>query len=69
MIYPLAEGRAVTGLSRRIASNFAALTRDGARPEGSSGTGLGETLDAGECDDEGRIRLLLTFVGAALPGP
>jgi hypothetical protein len=27
----------------------------------------GDTLDAGECDDDGRIRLLLTFVGAALP--
>jgi hypothetical protein len=27
----------------------------------------GETLDAGECDDDGRIRVLLSFVGAALP--
>jgi hypothetical protein len=27
----------------------------------------GDTLDAGECDDDGGIRLLLTFVGAALP--
>lgn len=24
----------------------------------------GETFDAGECDDDGRIRLLLTFAGA-----
>ena len=32
-------------------------------------TAAGATaLDAGECDDEGRIRILLTFVGAALPG-
>lgn len=27
----------------------------------------GENYDAGECDDEGRIRLVLTFPGAALP--
>ena len=27
----------------------------------------GETFDAGECDEDGRIRLLLSFVGAALP--
>ena len=27
----------------------------------------GDTLDVGECDEDGRIRLLLTFVGAALP--
>jgi hypothetical protein len=27
----------------------------------------GDTLDAGEADDDGRIRVLLTFVGAALP--
>lgn len=27
----------------------------------------GETLDTGECDDDGRIRVLLTFVGSALP--
>lgn len=27
----------------------------------------GDTLDAGECDEDGRIRLLLTFVGATLP--
>jgi hypothetical protein len=27
----------------------------------------GDTLDAGECDEDGRIRVLLTFVGAALP--
>lgn len=26
----------------------------------------GEAFDAGECDDDGRIRILLTFVGAAL---
>jgi hypothetical protein len=27
----------------------------------------GDTFDAGECDEDGRIRVLLTFVGAALP--
>jgi hypothetical protein len=27
----------------------------------------GETLDSGECDEDGRICFLLTFVGAALP--
>jgi hypothetical protein len=26
----------------------------------------GDTFDAGECDEDGRIRLLLSFVGAAL---
>ena len=33
--------------------------------EGPDGS-VGEALDAGECDDEGRIRLLLTFASAAL---
>lgn len=27
----------------------------------------GVTFDAGECDENGQIRVLLTFVGAALP--
>jgi hypothetical protein len=27
----------------------------------------GEALDAGECDEDGRIRLVLSFVGVALP--
>jgi hypothetical protein len=36
------------------------------RVEGTISPG-GETLDAGVCDDDGRIRLLLSFVGAALP--
>ena len=27
----------------------------------------GEAFDAGSCDDDGRIRVLLTFVGVALP--
>lgn len=27
----------------------------------------GDAFDAGTCDDDGRIRLLLTFVGAAVP--
>jgi hypothetical protein len=27
----------------------------------------GDAFDAGECDDDGRIRVLLTFVGATLP--
>lgn len=34
--------------------------------EGSA-SARGDTLDTGESDDDGRIRLLLTFVGAALP--
>lgn len=29
----------------------------------------GETFDAGECTHEGRIRVLFTFVGSALPPP
>lgn len=28
----------------------------------------GDALDVGECDEDGRIRLLLTFAGATLPG-
>ncbi|HSO34606.1 MAG TPA: nuclear transport factor 2 family protein [Labilithrix sp.] len=35
--------------------------------EGSPTARAGETFDAGECDENGRIRLLLSFVGAALP--
>ena len=35
--------------------------------EGSTRARGGEVFDAGECDDDGRIRLLLTFVGAVLP--
>ncbi len=35
--------------------------------EGSTNSRGGETFDAGECDEDGRIRLLLSFVGAALP--
>jgi hypothetical protein len=35
--------------------------------EDAGGARGGETFDAGECDDDGRIRLLLSFVGAALP--
>jgi hypothetical protein len=35
--------------------------------EGVTLAGGGETLDAGECDEDGRIRLLLSFVGTALP--
>jgi hypothetical protein len=34
--------------------------------EGST-VARGDAFDAGECDDDGRIRFLLTFVGAALP--
>jgi hypothetical protein len=37
--------------------------------EDSTGARSGETFDAGECDEDGRIRVLLTFVGAALPSP
>lgn len=35
--------------------------------EGSATARGGEAFDAGACDEDGRIRLLLTFVGAALP--
>lgn len=35
--------------------------------EGSTIARGGETFDAGECDEDGRIRLLLSFVGAELP--
>jgi hypothetical protein len=28
----------------------------------------GDTLDTGECDDDGRIRVLLTFVGSTVSG-
>ena len=35
--------------------------------EDATGARRGETFDAGECDEDGRIRVLLTFVGAGLP--
>lgn len=35
--------------------------------EGATVARGGETLDTGECDENGRIRLLLSFVGAAPP--
>ncbi len=35
--------------------------------EGATLPNGGEAFDAGSCDDDGRIRVLLTFVGAALP--
>jgi SnoaL-like domain len=35
--------------------------------EGSTIARGGETLDAGECDQDGRIRILLSFVGTTLP--
>lgn len=35
--------------------------------EGSSSGRGGDALDTGECDEEGRICILLTFVGAAPP--
>jgi hypothetical protein len=35
--------------------------------EGGDLAGGGESFDAGECDEDGRIRVLLTFVGAAVP--
>lgn len=37
--------------------------------ESATGARSGESFDAGECDDEGRIRLLLTFAGTLPPGP
>jgi hypothetical protein len=41
--------------------------RFAARIEGSSVAEPVEMLDAGECDADGRIRLILSFVGAAPP--
>lgn len=35
--------------------------------EGATLPNGGEAFDAGACDDDGRIRVLLSFVGAALP--
>jgi hypothetical protein len=35
--------------------------------EGPAGDPGGEALDAGECDEDGRIRLVLSFVGVGLP--
>jgi hypothetical protein len=35
--------------------------------EGPASDGGGEALDAGECDEDGRIRLVLSFVGVGLP--
>jgi hypothetical protein len=35
--------------------------------EGATTARGGDVLDTGLCDDDGRIRILLTFVGAALP--
>ena len=35
---------------------------------GAAGPLGGDVLDTGECDDDGRIRVLLTFVGTTLPG-
>jgi plasmid stabilization system protein ParE len=43
------------------------LFRYAGRVEDASGAPGGEALDTGESDEEGRIRLLLTFVGAGLP--
>ncbi len=37
------------------------------RVEGGAITPGGNAFDAGECDDDGRIRVLLSFVGADLP--
>lgn len=35
--------------------------------EDSAGARGGEAFDAGECDEEGRIRFLLSFVGTSVP--
>lgn len=43
------------------------LFRYSGRAESSTGAPLGDALDAGECDEDGRIRVLLTFVGVSLP--
>ena len=41
------------------------IFRFAGRVEGPTSSGA-ENFDAGECDEDGRIRLLLTFAGAAL---
>jgi hypothetical protein len=41
--------------------------RYGGKVENATAQSAGDALDAGECDSEGRITLLLTFVGAAPP--
>ncbi len=43
------------------------LFRFAGRTESSMGGPPAEGLDTGECDDDGRIRLILTFIGAAPP--
>jgi len=42
------------------------LFRHAGKVEGAS-VARGENFDAGECDEDGRIRLLLTFTGSELP--
>lgn len=35
--------------------------------EDPSGTRTGDVLDAGDCDDDGKIRIVISFVGVELP--
>jgi hypothetical protein len=43
------------------------LYRCAGRVASTMGPPLPDAFDAGECDDDGRIRLILTFTGVALP--
>lgn len=43
------------------------LFRYSGKAVSATGASLGDALDVGECDDDGRIRILLTFVGVTLP--
>ena len=59
------EGRAVLTSTVDVQGN---LVRYAGVGEGvPNAPANGEALDTAECDDEGRIRILLTFVGEALP--
>ncbi len=43
------------------------LFRYAGKVEGTTTAPVADALDTGECDDHGRIHLLLTFVGVPLP--
>lgn len=44
------------------------LFRYSGKAESATGESLGDALDVGECDENGRILVLLTFVGVTLLG-
>lgn len=70
-------GALIAGFRRRTPGARAVLTstidiqgrlfRYSGRAESAAGEPLGDALDVGECDESGRIVVLLTFVGATLP--